>query len=209
VGTRIKILIVDDQALFRNALGLLLRQEPDFEIVGQCDDVDSAVQWVLDGKPDLILLDVDLRGRAGSDLLNLLPVEGRPRILLVTGSDDPAEVAAILRKGAHGAVSKSPANTDLPTVIRRVMAGETWIDPTYLSHFVAAFARAATPEGLHFSDREREILLWVCRGLGNKEIASKLSISEAAVKAGMQRLFQKYGVRTRAQLIAVTSGLIH
>ena len=210
MGDRIRVLIVDDQALFRNALASLLSRESDIEVVGQCVDVETAAKMIGELQPDMVLLDVDLRGRTGGELLNFLPTGfERPRILLVTGSEDPAEVAVILERGAHGAVSKSPDSTDLPTVIRRVHGGEIWVDPTYLHQFVSAFARSgAAPDG-HFSDREREILSWVCRGLGNKEIASKLSISEAAVKAGMQRLFQKYGVRSRAQLIAVTSGSMH
>jgi len=211
VGDRIRILIVDDQALFSNALGSLLGKEGDLEVIGQCSDLDKAALLIADEQPDIVLLDVDLKGRTGGELLDMLPPGfATPRIVVVTAVEDASQVAAILQKGARGAVSKSAQSTDLPAVIRRVMGGEIWIDPFFLSSFVSASVRSsATPDGHHFSDREREILSWVCRGLGNKEIASKLSISEAAVKAGMQRLFQKYGVRSRAQLIAVTSGNLH
>ncbi|HXJ40668.1 MAG TPA: response regulator transcription factor [Bryobacteraceae bacterium] len=211
MGDCIKLVIVDDQSLFRSALFTMLKLESDFEVVGQCADVERAVSVIAEARPDVVLLDVDLNGRTGGELLNAMPPGcEKTKVLLVTGVSDPAEIAVILQKGAQGAFSKSSESTDLPAVIRRIAAGEQWVDPIYLSRFVSAFVRSSgAPEGHHFSDREREILTWVCRGLSNKEIAAKLMISEAAVKAGMQRLFQKYGVRSRAQLIAVTSGILH
>ncbi len=204
----IRILIVDDHALFRHGLARLLAEEPGFQVVGQCTTVDEALQTVPDARPDAVLLDVDLPGRPAGDLLDFLPPDAGCVTLLVTAATNGSEIARLIRRGAKGAFSKATDSARLPGAIRRVVSGEVWVDQIYLDGFIGAAADAPEEsEDPAPSQREREVLVLVSRGLSNKQIADRLHFSEAAVKAALQRLFRKFGVSNRAQLVAVSAGL--
>lgn len=206
--THIRVLIVDDHALFRQGLARLLDGEPGFEVVGQCATVEEAVQAASTSRPDVVLLDVDLPGRAAGDFFDLLSPDVSCVTLLVTAVLNHGEIARLLRRGAKGVFSKATDASRLPDAIRQTIAGEVWVDQVYLKGFIdAAAAAPAEIDVPSPSDREREVLALICRGLSNKEIADKLGFSEPAVKAALQRMFRKFGVCNRAQLLAVSAGL--
>jgi two-component system nitrate/nitrite response regulator NarL len=204
----IRLLIVDDHALFRQGVARLLAEEPGFQVVGQCGSVEDAVAAVQQSPVDVVLLDIDLPGRPAADIFSLLPPETACAVLLVTAVTDHGEIARLLRKGARGVFSKSTDASRLPDAIRQVFTGENWIDRVYLEAFIAA-AASGLPEsdGPLPSSRERDVLSLVGRGLSNKQIADELGFSEPAVKAALQRLFRKFGVGSRAQLVAVSTEL--
>jgi two-component system nitrate/nitrite response regulator NarL len=206
--TVIRLLIIDDHALFRQGLARLLQSEPGFQIVGQCASVEDAIAALQRSPVDVVLLDVDLPGRTAADFFSLLPPDAKCVTLLVTAVTDHSEIARQLRRGAKGVFSKSTDSSRLPGAIRQVFAGEPWIDRSYLEAFIDA-AAAASEEiaGPIPSSRERDVLSLVARGLSNKQIAEELGFSEPAVKAALQRLFKKFGVGSRAQLVAVSAGL--
>jgi two-component system nitrate/nitrite response regulator NarL len=208
--TNIRVLIVDDHALFRQGLARLLDGEPGFKVVGQCSTVDEAAQAACTSRPHVVLLDVDLPGRAAGDFFELLSPDISCVTLLVTAVLNHGEIARLLRLGAKGAFSKSTDSSRLPSAIRQALAGEIWVDQVYLKGFIAAAATAPATAEIDApapSGREREVLALICCGLSNKQIADELSFSEPTVKAALQRLFRKFGVSNRAQLLAVSAGL--
>jgi len=200
----IRLLILDDHALFRESLARLLAAEPDFEVTGQCGSVDEALEVVVAGAVDLVLLDLDLGAGRGSDFIARSREAGYSgRILVVTAGLTEAEAGHLLSRGASGIFFKEDSAALLAKGIRTVAEGEAWIDQRYLATILASQrAEGGTRKGA-FTRRERDVLRGVFEGLANKEIAARLDVSESSVKAALQQLFEKTGVRTRSQLVRI------
>ena len=141
----------------------------------------------------------------GREFLASLPPDFSSAVLLATRATPIAVIAQLLQAGANGVFCNSSPAMELPRAILKVLHEEIWIDPAYWKPLIAAAAWAGTPAAELCTEQEREILTWVRRGLGNKEIAEHLGISLAGVKAGLQRLFRKYAVRKRAQLVSAAA----
>ncbi len=203
-GHKIRLLLIDDHALFREGLARLLAAEPDFELAPPCSSVDEAFRVLEDGPVDLILLDYDLGPDTGSRFLLRAAERGlQSRVLVVTAGLSETEAAEMLRRGATGIFLKHNSPELLAKAIRKVMEGEVWLDQRYLKVLLEE-AKSGEPEGRRrLSEREREVLRAVFEGLSNKEIAARLAVSESSVKATLQQLFFKTGVRTRGQLVRV------
>ena len=202
---RLRLLLVDDHTLFRESLSRLLESEPDFEMVGHCAAIEEAIGFLREHPIDLVLLDFDLGEGSASDFLSRARALGfAARVLMVTAGMSDSDSAQLLSQGVSGIFLKHSSPALLAQAIRKVAAGETWIEPGVLS---AVAELASQPErrarNRHFTEREREVLRGVFEGLSNKEIGVRLSISESSVKAALQQLFQKTGVRTRSQLVRV------
>src|SRR6266567_795431 len=202
----IRILLVDDHSLFRESLSRLLEAEPDFRVVGSCASASEALAILRHEKADIVLLDYDLGEEQGSLLLDEARRSGFPgRVLMVTAGMSDAGTLRALESGAPGIFLKHSPPAQLVEAIHKVMAGETWLDPRAVKSLVAGATgksqeqRASQP----LTPRERAVLKAVFEGLTNKEIASNLAISESSVKAVMQQLFDKTGVRTRSQLVRI------
>ena len=204
-ASKIRLLLVDDHALFREGLALLLASEPDFELAAPCAGVDEALR-VLETTPiDLILLDYDLGEETGVRLLVLAAQRGfQGRVLMVTAGLSDSEAAELLRLGVTGIFLKHSPPSLLAKAIRKVMAGEIWLDQRYLKVLVEE-SRSAEPEthGRNLSERECAVLRALLEGSSNKEIAVRLEVSVSSVKATLQQLFFKAAVRTRSQLVRV------
>jgi DNA-binding NarL/FixJ family response regulator len=201
----IRLLLLDDHTLFRESLSRLLDAELDFEMVADCSTVDQAIEVLRDRAVDLVLLDYDLGPQRAPDFLDRARAIGRkPRVLMVTAGITPSESVQILNEGASGLFLKHSSPALLAEAIRRVHGGETWVDQRCLRDIVQV---AAQPEGRSqskdFTERERSVLRGVFEGLSNKEIGARLEISESSVKAALQQLFHKTGVRTRSQLVRI------
>jgi DNA-binding NarL/FixJ family response regulator len=202
--TRTRLLLVDDHVLFREGLSRLLASEPDCEIVGACGSSGEALQ-ILKGTPvDIVLLDYDLNHERAGQLIAAAHRAAYPgRILMVTAGMTAKESSSILKLGASGIILKHNSPGLLATAIRRVASGELWLDPKIVQ--LMADEVQQNPEDaasrVILTERERQVLQGVFEGLGNKEIATRLGISEGAVKSGLQQLFQKTHVRTRSQLV--------
>ena len=203
---QIRILLVDDHSLFRDSLSRLLEAEPDFEIVATCATVREAV-GVIDREPvDIVLLDYDLGDEQGSALLEEIKRRRADvRILMVTAGMSDAGTLRAFEAGASGIFLKHSPPGQLVEAIHKVMAGEMWLDSRAVRSFVAGVSGKAeappSPDAL--SARERNVLKAVFEGLTNKEIAVSLQLSESSVKAVLQQLFDKTGVRTRSQLVRI------
>jgi DNA-binding NarL/FixJ family response regulator len=203
---KIRVLLVDDHALFREGLARLLGAEPDFEIAGHCATVEEALDTLSAQSVDIVLLDVDLGTERGSAFLLRARQAGYTgRVLVVTAGLTDAEAAFFLHEGAAGIFHKHDAPAVLLRSIRRVMSGEAFLDQRTLTN-VLRLGDSPRDDEAHprFTEREREVLRGVFEGLGNKEIAARLSLSESSVKAALQQLFGKTGVRTRSQLVRIT-----
>lgn len=199
----INVLLVDDHALFREGLSRLLASESDIQVAAQCATVNEALELMSTRQFDLVLLDYELGDRRGNEVVLAARSKGfNGRILIVTVGLTRAEVRQMLNHGASGIFLKNNSPELLVEAIRKVMAGERWLDPKYLDPTAedspSAFARRAK-----FTERDRQVLRGVFEGMANKELAERLSVSESAIKASLQQLFSKTGVRTRSQLVRV------
>ena len=197
-----RILLVDDHALFRESLSRLLNQETDLKVAGQASTVEEALPLLEAGEFELLLLDYELGDRRGNEIVTWLQERGKTTpVLLVTVGLTQAEVRQMKNKGVGGIFLKNNPPEMLMLAIRAVLSGHTWIDPKY-----TAIGEPAAPSPyrkVRFTERDRDVLRGVFEGLANKEIADRLSVSESAIKASLQQLFSKTGVRTRSQLVRV------
>ncbi len=191
-----RILILDDHAVFSEALGRMLESEPDFQISGKCASVEDAIVAIAKKPADVVLLDLNLEGTRGSAFCSLARDFGfKGKILVVTAGVSHEEAITLLSQGASGVFLKRTEPELLAPAIREVVAGHTWIDPN-LAHHAAPGAQGMR----NLTERERHVLMDVFEGLTNKAIAARLNVSEEAVKSTIQQLFSKLGVRTRVQL---------
>jgi DNA-binding NarL/FixJ family response regulator len=202
---KIKLLLVDDHTLFREGLARLLEAETGLELVGMFSSADEALGALEHDSVHVVLLDFELGEKNGLDFFRVFHErEFSGRILMVTGGMSDADTFRVLKQGASGIFLKHNPPADLIAAIYRVARGETWIDSGSLNSLVGArttTVKTHSPPGLN--PREQEVLKGVFEGLSNKEIAAHLGISESYVKAVLQQLFAKTGVRTRSQLVRV------
>jgi len=201
----IRILLLDDHALFRESVGRLLGVEPGFEVIGLCGTIEEALKVLQRQSIDLVLLDFDLGERDGREFLRLARDRGfNGKILVVTAGVNAAAGAELIRSGISGVFRKHDSAELLAQGIRDVMVGKVWLDQEQLETALRAEAPAPqeTSAG-RFTQREQQVLSGVFEGLANKQIAARLGVSESSVKATLQQLFSKTGVRTRSQLVRI------
>jgi len=206
MAQEIRILLVDDHSLFRDSLSRLLQTEPDFRIVGSCAGVTEALAIINQERPDIILLDYDLGEEQGTVALDEIRRHGyQGRILMVTAGMSDAATVRVLESGSEGIFLKHSSPAQLVEAIRKLVAGEPWLDPRAMRSLIAgAYSKSEEQRSSQvLTARERFVLQGVFEGLTNKEIAAQLQVSEGSVKAVMQQLFDKTGVRTRSQLVRI------
>jgi two-component system, NarL family, nitrate/nitrite response regulator NarL len=204
----IRLLIADDERLFREALRLLLETDPGFQVIGYASHGAEAVDLARRLKPDVLLLDVAMPGLRGLEVLQTLAAGSiSVRTILVTGSITRSDVLTALRHGARGIVMKGVAPDLLFKSIHAVMKGQYWIEREAVSDLVAALresapAVAVSPPVRRFNltPRELEIIRAVVDGKGNKEIACRLGVAEPTVKHHLTNIFDKVGVSNRLEL---------
>jgi DNA-binding NarL/FixJ family response regulator len=204
-----RILLVDDHALFRESLARFLGQEAGLKVVGGCATIEEAKAILQSQAVDLVLLDFDLGERDGEDFLRMSAGVGYTgRVLMVTAGLDQARTAALVRRGISGVVRKHDPPSALVDAIREVLAGRVWLDQHSLKSMVEQ-PQEETVTARKLTDRERQVLAGVFEGLANKQIADQLQVSESSVKATLQQLFHKTGVRTRSQLVRIALERYH
>jgi DNA-binding NarL/FixJ family response regulator len=205
MNKQIRVLIVDDHTLFRESLSRLLEADTECNIVAACASVEEALKLISQEQIDLVLLDYDLGEKPGTQFLGESRQRGFPGpVLMVTGGMTDEVVLRALDNGASGIFLKSSPLAELTQAIGRVMKGETWIDSGIVKALLAsAHRRGGEASHESLTARERSVLRCVFEGLSNKEIGQQLSISEGSVKATLQQLFTRTGVRTRSQLVRI------
>jgi len=205
VNKQIRVLIVDDHTLFSESLGRLLEADTNCKVISTCASVSEALKIAAREQIDLVLLDYDLGEEPGTVFISESRRSGfAGAILLVTGGITDAVMLRALEQGASGVFLKSSPPAELIQAIWRVTQGETWIDSGMVKTLIADAQElgAETRKGA-LSTRERNVLRCVFEGLSNKEIGQHLNISESSVKASLQQLFSRTGVRTRSQLVRI------
>jgi DNA-binding NarL/FixJ family response regulator len=212
--TKIRIVVADDHPIFRDGLCRLLALEDDFEVVAQAQDGRQVLEVLQQHEPDILLLDLKMPGLDGlATLQKLQAVKNRTRVIVLTASDDKNEFVQAMKLGTSGIVLKQTATELLIKSIRKVHAGEIWLDShttqAVIRQFVANDEAPAAPppmpaprdrERSPLSQREREIVALVAQGFKNKEMAEKMFISEQTVKNHLHNIFDKLGVSDRLEL---------
>ena len=200
---RTRILLIDDHALVREGIARLLSAQPDLEVVGQVATVDAGVEIVRTHPVDVVLLDINLGTHQGGAFLSLARGAGfTGKVLIVTAGVGKIEAARLLERGYAGIFLKHEPPPLLIERIRAIVAGTAIPDPRTNEALLAQF-RGPDEPFRPLTPRERDILRGVYAGHTNKEIARDHGISEPLVKAILQQLFKKAGVRSRAQLVRV------
>ena len=196
---RVRILLIDDHALFREAIARVLAAQPDLEIVGECATVEEGIDIIKSTPLDLVLLDINLGSQQGGAFLNLAREAGfTGKILVVTAGVSRFEAARLLQKGCCGIFLKHERPQLLIERIRGIVNGTGTVSRAEnLEQVEAASQDIRRP----LTRRERQVLRGVFGGRTNKEIAFELEVSEPLVKAVVQQLFTKTGVRNRSQLV--------
>lgn len=200
----LRLLLLDDHVLFREGLRRLLVSEPDVETVAECGTADEAVEVLSRTPVDVVLLDFDLGDETGTRFITAAyKADYKGKFLMVTAGMTPMDVTIARNLGVSGIFPKHNSPATLLDAIRHVARGGEWLDSRPVpSESVEGHSPSAEVKA-QLTQRELEVLRSVFEGLTNKEIAHKIGASQSAVKATLQRLFEKTGVRTRAQLVRV------
>jgi DNA-binding NarL/FixJ family response regulator len=204
--SEIQLLLIDDHSLFRESLSRLLQTESDFHILETCASASEALALPTLKVADVVLLDYDLGPEQGTRFLEKARALGfAGRTLMVTAGMSDSVMLRVLENGASGVFLKHSPPSRLVEAIRKVSQGEVWLDPAVTRSIIAAATgNAGAPRRGHdLTQREQAVLKGVFEGLTNKEIGVQLMISESSVKAVLQQLFEKTGVRTRSQLVRI------
>jgi two-component system, NarL family, response regulator NreC len=199
----IRIVIVDDHAVVRSGLKLLLDGQEDLEVVGEAGDARTAVFEVRAQKPDVILMDVVMPTGSGIEATPAVLKEAPDaKVLILSMQDDPAYVREAFAAGASGYVLKEAADAELVAAVREVASGQRYVHPALGARLVAAEAdERARAEEDPLSEREHEILRLLALGHTNQEIASQLYLSVRTVETHRAHIMQKLRISTRAELV--------
>jgi DNA-binding NarL/FixJ family response regulator len=215
----IRVLLADDQALVRAGFGVLLASEDGIEVVGEATDGGGAVAMAKEHRPDVVLMDIHMPEVDGLEATRQIVADGElagVRVLILTTFESDEYVFEALRSGASGFVVKDIEPVDLINAVRVVAAGDGLLSPSVTRRLIAEFASQpertkVTPAALaELTEREREILGHVGRGLSNQQIADELVISPATAKTHVSRVMMKLNAHDRAQLVVIAyeTGLI-
>lgn len=200
----IRILLIDDHALFREGVARLLAAESGFEVAGDCESIDEALGVLKEKAIDIVLLDFYLGDRDGTEFLRLARLHGFVgKVLLVTVGVDEGNATDLIRAGISGIFLKRDSPSVLAQVIRHVVAGGVWFKQEQLQSAMGTQPQTTTTPAGRFTERERLVLSYVFEGFTNQRIAERIGVSTSSVKATLQQLFSKTGVRTRSQLVRV------
>jgi DNA-binding NarL/FixJ family response regulator len=206
VSTSARVVLADDHTLVRSGIRRILEAQPGFEVVGEAGDGAAAVQLVKDLEPDVVVLDLNMPGTSGLDVLSELKA-GRPllKVVVLTMHAGREYVARAMKGGANAYLLKDSAVQDLVAAVEAVLAGRTFFSPSIQALMAELLRGDSTTQarGTSLTDREREVLSWLARGLSSKEVAQRLDISVRTVETHRANLMQKLGVKSVALLIQV------
>jgi DNA-binding NarL/FixJ family response regulator len=222
--SRIRVLLVDDQPLLLSGFALILSTEPDVEVVGQVTDGQQAVEAVRTLRPDVVLMDVQMPVLDGIEATKVVVAESEAKVVILTTFDRDDYLFDALHAGASGFLLKNAETEDLLDAIRAVSGGHALLAPEVTHRVISRMTErnAAGPHGdegpgarhtealAQLTERERDVLVRIARGLSNAEIARDLWVSEATVKTHVSHVLGKLGVRDRVQAViaAFEAGLV-
>ena len=219
MSARTKVLVADDQALVRGGFRVLVDSAPDLEVIGEAADGAEALALVRELKPDVVLLDIRMPIKDGIEATRSIasdPFTTATRVLILTTFDLDEYVYEALRAGASGFLLKDTDPDSLLDAIRVIASGDALLSPSITRRLIEEFVHRPSPARANMehldvlTEREREVLSHVARGLSNQEIATELFLSPATAKTHVSRVMMKLGARDRAQLVVVAyeAGLV-
>ncbi|MFI5734393.1 response regulator [Kribbella sp. NPDC051587] len=213
----IRVLVADDQTLVRTGFRVILEAEGDIEVVAEADTGTAAIRQAQLVRPDVILMDIrmpELDGLSATEEIRRRP--NPPTIIVLTTFDQNEYVYRALRAGAAGFLLKDSPATRLIAAVRAAATGDSLIEPAITRRLVEQFVAPTTPQALPaelatLTDRERDVLRLIARGLSNAEIATELVVAETTVKTHVARVLTKLNVRDRVQAVVVAyeTGFAH
>lgn len=217
-GVSTRVVIVDDHVLYRRGLDLVLSSEPDIEVVAEADSGQSAITAVEEHRPDVVVMDVRMPRMNGIEACELIKDRfPETQIIMLTTSDDEQDLFDAVRAGANGYLLKDVPPEEVVSGIRTLRSGGSLVSPTMAASLMRQFAslarhggEAVESSGARLTDREREVLVHVARGMGNREIAKSLFISENTVKNHVRSILEKLQLHSRveAAMYAVRERLV-
>ena len=206
----IRVVLVDDHPIVLQGLEHLFARQPDIEVAACCATVPAGLAAARSTRPDILLLDLRMPDGGGLAVLDALASEhSETRTVVLTAAISDEEMAQALQKGAAGLVLKESSPDQLLECVRRVAAGERWLDPEAMSRVVASGSSSAATDdrvGL-LTAREREVVRMIASGLRNRDIGERLSISENTVKVHLHNIYEKLGVEGRMELLLLAQEL--
>ena len=212
--TAVRVLLADDQRLVRHGLRMILRAEPDIEVVGEAPDGAAAVEAARQAEPDVIVMDIQMPRMSGLDATRAIRQSGlNAKVLILTMHAESQYLLPLLEAGGSGYVLKAGADTELIEAIRTVHRGEVFLYPAATKLLVDGYLDRSTREDEPFdglTEREREVLKLVAEGYSGTEIAEQLVISPNTVDTYRERIMQKLGLRHRYELVryALRKGML-
>jgi DNA-binding NarL/FixJ family response regulator len=212
----ITVVVADDQALVRGGFKMILETQPDIDVVAEAQDGVDAVEQVEAHRPDVVLMDVRMPRLDGvAATRRIVAKHPETRVLVLTTFDEDEIVYETFRAGASGFLLKTVPPTRLADAVRTIAGGEELLAPTVTRRLIETFLSTSRPPATSYglenlTDRERQVLELIGRGLSNSEIANRFVISEATVKTHVNRVFSKLQLRDRVQAVVLTyeSGLV-
>lgn len=191
-----RILLIDDHPLMRQGMRQLLELDENFQVVGEASNGLDGIKIALQTEPDVIILDLNMKGISGLDTLRRLREEGvDARIIVLTVSDAPSDIFALVDAGVDGYLLKDSDTTELLAQIRQAARGESAFSEVVRQHLLERRPQQDPFNSL--TDRERDVLQWIATGMSNKQIAAHLFISEETVKVHIRNLLRKLNVHSR------------
>jgi DNA-binding NarL/FixJ family response regulator len=203
----VRVLVVDDQELFRRGLTMLLAAEPGIEVVGEAGDGDEGTALAESVAPDVVLLDIRMPKRTGLEACSTIKqAVPSAKIIMLTVSDEEADLYEAVKSGASGYLLKDSSIEEVSQAVRVVADGQSLISPSMAVKLIDEFKQMSRPErdnvgGLRLTDRELEVLRLVARGLNNREVAKQLFISENTVKNHVRNILEKLQLHSRMEAV--------
>lgn len=196
---QLRLVLVDDHLLYRESLARLLALEGDFQLVAQCSDGQEAVKVLNHSSADVVLVDIAI----APELITSARQAGHHKYLVLAREAAPTACAAVLKSGASGVFLASDSPGRLIQAIRLVAGGDAWVEQRIVQMLAESYAHLEVKWSKGLTPRETSVLRGVVEGLSNRKIAGQIGTSESTIKATLQQLFKKAGVRTRSQLVRI------
>lgn len=195
---KIRLILVDDQVLFRESLGSLLALESDFELAGQFDNAAAAFESPQLRTADILIASAD----AARPLIDGIRAAGAgAKVIEIADTVEADETILAMRAGASGVIAQNSPPDSLALAVRAVAGGGVWFEQVVVQRLAEAWLAPGQSSRLYFTNREEQVLEGICEGLTNRKIATRAGLTEAAVKATVRQLLRRAGVKTRSQLV--------
>ena len=206
----IRIVILDNHALVRAGLILLIESKPGISVVGEAGNLSDGLEIISNLKPDIILLELNLAEVASLDVISsIFNASDKSRLILVTGTSNPLVIQQAIEEGVVGVIFKTQAPDVLMKAIEKVQSGEVWLERSMIANVLSRLSRNSKPDKVsseteninELSEREKQIVRLIGQGYKNKRISTQLSISETTVRHHLTSIYNKLGVSDRLELL--------